>query len=83
MGLPLSSKIAVLYANNALMGIQPQSLEELRQFVENGHSLALWQNAYYMYGFFPAFGAEILEDVYKRQLKNNSSTRRVKRPLAR
>ncbi|MBK9053833.1 MAG: extracellular solute-binding protein [Chloroflexi bacterium] len=61
MGLPLSSKIAVLYANNALMGIQPQSLEELRQFVENGHSLALWQNAYYMYGFFPAFGAEIIE----------------------
>ncbi|MBK9055712.1 MAG: hypothetical protein IPL78_33880 [Chloroflexi bacterium] len=59
MGLPLSSKIAVLYANNALMGTQPQSLEELRQFVENGQSLALWQKAYHLYGFFPAFGAEI------------------------
>ena len=61
MGLPLASQVVVMYVNQALVPELPQTLDELLALAQGGQAVALWQTPYYLFGFFPAFGAEVTD----------------------
>lgn len=61
MGLPLASQVVVMYVNQSLVPEPPQTLEELLALAQSGQTVALWQTPYHLFGFFPAFGAEVTD----------------------
>lgn len=61
LGLPLTSQVVVMYVNQSLVPEPPQTLDELLALTQGGQTVALWQTPYHLFGFFPAFGAEVTD----------------------
>ncbi|HSH04426.1 MAG TPA: extracellular solute-binding protein [Anaerolineae bacterium] len=62
-GVPESAKAVALYYNKSMVDTPPTTTDELLQAVEDGHILVQNQNGYHLFGFFPAFGGQILDDA--------------------
>lgn len=60
-GVPFSASTVALYYNKSLVDFPPTTTAELLAAVESGQVLASLQDAYFLYGFFGAFGGELLD----------------------
>jgi len=60
-GVPESAKAVALYYNKDLVPTPPATTEELLAMVEGGTRLIQNQNAYHLFGWFPAFGGQLLD----------------------
>jgi arabinogalactan oligomer / maltooligosaccharide transport system substrate-binding protein len=58
--VPESAKAVALYYNKSLVETPPTTVEELLAAVEAGQVIVQNQNAYHLFGYWPAFGAEVL-----------------------
>ncbi|MCK5922591.1 MAG: extracellular solute-binding protein, partial [Methylococcales bacterium] len=59
-GVPESAKAVALYYNKSLIDTPPTTTDELLAAVEAGNVLIQNQNAYHLFGWWSAFGGDIL-----------------------
>ena len=59
-GVPESAKAVALYYNKSMVDAPPTTAEELLAAVQDGNALIQNQNAYHLFGWWSAFGGEIL-----------------------
>jgi arabinogalactan oligomer/maltooligosaccharide transport system substrate-binding protein len=60
-GVPESAKAVALYYNKDLVATPPATTEELLEMVTGGTRLIQNQNAYHLFGWFPAFGGQLMD----------------------
>ncbi len=60
-GVPESAKAVALYYNKSLIDTPPATTDELLQAVQDGQLLVNVQGAYHLFGFFGAFGGQLLD----------------------
>ncbi len=60
-GVPESAKAVGLYYNRAFISEPPRNMDELFELVKSGRTLVVPLNAYHVYGFFGAFGGQLLD----------------------
>ncbi|HLF01305.1 MAG TPA: extracellular solute-binding protein, partial [Anaerolineales bacterium] len=60
-GVPESAKAVALYYNTDLIATPPATTEELLAAVEGGARLIQNQNGYHLFGWFPAFGGQLMD----------------------
>ena len=61
-GVPESAKAVALYYNKAMVDTPPATAEELLATVQAGNVLVQNQNAYHLFGWWSAFGGNILSE---------------------
>ena len=61
-GVPESAKAVALYYNKSMIDTPPTTTDELLAAVEAGNVLVQNQNAYHLFGWWSAFGGNILSD---------------------
>ncbi len=59
-GVPESAKAVALYYNKSMVDAVPTTTEELMAAVEAGNVLVQNQNAYHIFGWWTAFGGDVL-----------------------
>lgn len=59
--VPVIVKAVALYYNKSTVPTAPKTTQELLDLVKSGKKLALNQNAYHNFGFFPAFGGKLMD----------------------
>jgi len=59
-GVPESAKAVALYYNKSMVATPPTTTDELLQMVKDGNVLVQNQNGYHLFGWFTAFGGDIL-----------------------
>jgi arabinogalactan oligomer/maltooligosaccharide transport system substrate-binding protein len=62
-GVPESAKAVALYYNKSMVPDAPTTVEELMAIVEGGNVIVQNQNGYHLFGFWPAFGGQVLDDT--------------------
>ncbi len=58
-------KAVALYYNKSTVPNPPTTTDELLALVKSGKKLVLNENAYHNFGFFPAFGGQLMDDTGK------------------
>ena len=61
-GLPLSPFIVGTYYNRSLVAHPPEDVEQMMEVIMDESHLASPLNSYFLYGFFGAFGAHVLDE---------------------
>jgi arabinogalactan oligomer/maltooligosaccharide transport system substrate-binding protein len=59
-GVPESAKAVALYYNKSMVDAPPTNTDELLAAVQSGDILIQNQNAYHLFGWWPAFGGDVL-----------------------
>jgi arabinogalactan oligomer / maltooligosaccharide transport system substrate-binding protein len=60
-GVPESAKAVALYYNKSLIKDAPKTTDELLAAVKGGARLIQNESAYHMFGWFPAFGGQLMD----------------------
>jgi arabinogalactan oligomer/maltooligosaccharide transport system substrate-binding protein len=61
-GLPLSPFVVGTYYNRSLVAHPPENVEQMMEVIMDESHLASPLNSYFLYGFFGAFGAHVLDE---------------------
>ena len=61
-GVPESAEAVALYYNKSRISTPPSTTSELMVAVQNGTKIVLPQNPYYLFGFWGAFGGQLMND---------------------
>jgi arabinogalactan oligomer/maltooligosaccharide transport system substrate-binding protein len=60
-GVPESAKAVALYYNKSMVPDAPTTFDDLMAAVEDGNVIVQNQNGYHLFGYWPAFGGQVLD----------------------